>query len=448
MAVVEELQAALPARAFVPGDVWYEALREPFHREVVPQPPVIVKPMNAAQAAAAVAVCAKSQSQISVMRTGHGIDQLFANVIMMRTDDLREIVIDPQQRTARIGAGCTWDEVVALSTEHGLAPLCGAASGIGAVGYTLGGGLGLLGRKYGFAADSVRALDVVLADGRQATITPKSAPDLFWGLLGSKSGLAIVTSLTVDLYPVATLFGGTLSWPTTSASQVLPAFYAWSLNLPDEMSASIAMIHFPASPSLPPELRNQRLTQIRIAYLGDELEGRRLVAPLMELPGLFAEHLRMMPFTDAASIHGDPVVPGAVRDWSALLTGLDGASMWSIADLALRSDLDIIEFRRLGGQLARQPETPNCVEARGAEFTAFTSSRLGPDRVTFEAADDAIVELSQLLAPYTSPLLMANFAGSAQRADLPRAWTEQTRIHLSAIKQRWDPANLFPASFV
>src|SRR3712207_7340774 len=49
--------------------------------------------------------------------------------------------------------------------------LQGSTTGVGIVGYTMGGGFGWLGRKYGFAADSVKEADVVTADGEDRKST-------------------------------------------------------------------------------------------------------------------------------------------------------------------------------------------------------------------------------------------------------------------------------------
>ena len=93
----------------------------------------------------------------------------------------------------------------------GLAGLVGSSSGVGVVGYTMGGGFAWLGRKYGFNADSVREADVVTADGELLRVSAFENADLFWGLKGGGGNFGIVTSLEFALHPRRPSTAGTSS---------------------------------------------------------------------------------------------------------------------------------------------------------------------------------------------------------------------------------------------
>ncbi|OON80777.1 hypothetical protein [Streptomyces tsukubensis] len=74
--------------------------------------------------------------------------------------------------------------------------------------YTLCGGLGILGRRYGWAADRVRAFDVVTARAQPLRVTARSSPDLFWALLGRRQGpRAVVTAMEAGLVEVLAATG-------------------------------------------------------------------------------------------------------------------------------------------------------------------------------------------------------------------------------------------------
>ncbi len=81
---------------------------------------------------------------------------------------------------------------------------------MGAVSYTLGGGLGILAREFGYAADHVRAIEVVTADGELRRVTADGDPELYWALLGGGANLGVVTAIETALVPVARLYGGSL----------------------------------------------------------------------------------------------------------------------------------------------------------------------------------------------------------------------------------------------
>src|SRR6185295_12672789 len=116
---------------------------------------------------------------------------------------LRQVDIDPESRRARIGAGAQWHEVAGPAAEHGLAGLAGSAPDVGVVGYTLGGGVGFLGRRYGLSSNSVAAIELITADGRLRRVDADTDADLFWALRGGGGSFGVVTAIELELHPVA-----------------------------------------------------------------------------------------------------------------------------------------------------------------------------------------------------------------------------------------------------
>jgi len=82
---------------------------------------------------------------------------------------MRDVRVDPQARTVRVGPGCTSGDVDHATHAFGLAVPFGIIANTGVGGLTLGGGTGYLTRKHGLTIDSLIAADVVLADGRFVT---------------------------------------------------------------------------------------------------------------------------------------------------------------------------------------------------------------------------------------------------------------------------------------
>jgi FAD/FMN-containing dehydrogenase len=123
---------------------------------------------------------------------------------------MRAIQVDPDTQTARIEAGAKWGEVLQETQAVGLAPLLGSSPDVGVAGYTLGGGMGWLARKYGLALDSVLSFELVTASGEKIGASQQENSDLFWGLRGGDGSLGIVTSLDIQLYPVTSVYAGNL----------------------------------------------------------------------------------------------------------------------------------------------------------------------------------------------------------------------------------------------
>src|SRR5688500_8130367 len=120
----------------------------------------------------------------------------------MRTDSLQEVRIDVAARRARVGSGVRWAAVADRASEAGLAPLTGSSRDVGVTGYSLGGGVGWLGRKHGLQANAVTAIEIVTADGELRRIDHDDETDLFWAVRGGGGNFGVVTALEFDLFAV------------------------------------------------------------------------------------------------------------------------------------------------------------------------------------------------------------------------------------------------------
>ncbi|MFD6691029.1 FAD-binding oxidoreductase [Streptomyces bacillaris] len=136
---------------------------------------------------------------VGVQVAGHGCSAPAEGGVLITTGRMSGVVVDPRRRTVTVEAGVRFEQVIPAAAQHGLAPLGGSAPHVGVVGYVLGGGVGLLVRTYGYAADQVCSLEVVTADGSLLRVTPDTEPDLYWALLGGRDNFGIVTRLEMGL---------------------------------------------------------------------------------------------------------------------------------------------------------------------------------------------------------------------------------------------------------
>src|SRR5205807_4789729 len=126
----------------------------------------IVGATDAADVQAAVEFAGAHRMPVAVQATGHGLSVAAEGGVLISTRRMAGVRVDAGARSAWIEAGVRWGQVIEAAAPHGLAPLNGSAPHVGAVGYTLAGGVAVLARRYGYAADHVRSMDVVTADGR------------------------------------------------------------------------------------------------------------------------------------------------------------------------------------------------------------------------------------------------------------------------------------------
>jgi FAD/FMN-containing dehydrogenase len=384
-----------------------------------------------------------------VQATGHGASSPADNALFISTRRLDGVSIDPQARTATFQAGVRWERVIEAAGEHGLAPLSGSAPFVGATSYTLGGGLGLISRAHGLASDSVVAFDLVTADGRLHQVTADSDPDLFWGVRGSKGNLGVVTSLTVRLFSVPMLYGGSLFVDGAHLREALGAWLDWTARIDEFTATSFFMVQFPTDDALPSELNGRYVLTIRLAYAGPDLSlGRRSFAELSEaLPPLLTGGLAELPYAQAGSIHNDPPAPVPTQSRTIRLANPDGDLLDLLVWLAgPGTDVDFgVEVRLLGGALDRPSPVPGAVRPPiGAALNVYIAS-LVPDPAQAPAIAAGHQAFLDALAPWAVPGAEINFlAGVNTGHDLTRAaYLPEDYERLRRLKAEWDPGNTF-----
>jgi len=204
----DQLANSLTGALHLPDDPAYDAAVTPWNVAVPVRPAAVVVARDASDVAAAMRYAAGEGLRVAVQCTGHGATAgVDAGVLLVKTAGLDTVEVRPDG-SARVGAGVQWQQVVDASVPHGYAPLNGSSLDVGVVGYTTGGGLGPMARRFGLASDRVTGFDVVTPDGVVRRATPAQHEDLFWGLRGGKGCLGIVTAVEFTLVPVVSLYGG------------------------------------------------------------------------------------------------------------------------------------------------------------------------------------------------------------------------------------------------
>jgi hypothetical protein len=188
--------------------------------------------------------------------------------MLLRTMRMRGVRIDPAARTARAEAGALWQDVTVPAGEHGLAALAGTSPDVGVTGYTLGGGLGWLARRYGLAANSVTAAEMVTPDGRLRRADADHEPDLFWAVRGGGGNFGIVTSFLFEAHPVGTVCAGPMLWNLEDAADVMKWYREFITQAPEEMNGFFAMMSVPPGPPFPEELHLRKMCGIVWCYQG------------------------------------------------------------------------------------------------------------------------------------------------------------------------------------
>ncbi|CAM5296987.1 hypothetical protein SALBM311S_11743 [Streptomyces alboniger] len=254
---------------------------------------------------------------------------------------------------------------------HGLAALTGTSSDAGVVGYTLGGGLPVLGRAYGYAADLVRSFQVVTPNGTLREADHTTEPELFWALRGGKGNVGVVTRLTFDLLPLPRILGGGIYCRGEHAEPLLRAWADWTRTVPPEMCSASPSCASP-DPQIPEPLRGGFWARVAIAWTGDTAEGEHLIAPIREAAPVTVDTVEEMDYAAVDRIYMEPRDPLPARESCTLLRDLTPDAIRTFLDEAGPTAQDypilLTEIRHMGGALSRPAAVEDAICARDAAY--------------------------------------------------------------------------------
>lgn len=442
---VARLRDAVSGTVYLRGDDGLAAEVACFNTAVIHDPDVVVAVTSDNDVVEALRFARENGLPVRVQATGHGSETPIVGGLIISTRALDSLTIDPESRTAAIGAGLRWAPVIIAAAESGLTPVTGSSTSVGAVGYTLGGGLGPMARRFGFTSDWVRSFRVVTAGSEIVTADSTTNPDLFWALRGGKGGLGVVTEMTLELVPLRTLYGGSIFFDADDAETAFRAWIDWSSELSDDATTSAVFVNVPDMEGPPPPLRGRFVFSVRFAYPGDAAEGERLFAPLRAAAPVYLDFVGEMPTTAVASIHNDPEAGAPTWIRGHMLDSFDqhdGAALFDLISPQSDSPFVAVEIRQLGGATAVDTVDGTSVGGRDSRYTLST---LAANPATFaEQAPERAAAITEALASKISAITNVNWsAGLTDRVAFESTWPPAVFDRLAETRTRWDPEGLF-----
>jgi FAD/FMN-containing dehydrogenase len=440
-----QLRDSMEGRVSAPGDLDWDQARQAWNLAVDQRPAAVAIPESADDVVAIVNFARERGLQVTAQGTGHnaGAYETLANTILVKTHALRGVDIDVEQRIARCAAGTLWVEVSQPASEHGLAPLAGSSPDVGVVGYVLGGGLSWLARKHGLAANNVRAIELVTADGEQVRATAEDHSELFWALRGGGGNYGIVTAVEIELFEYPTVYAGMMLWPWERGAEVLKAWVEWTRTAPDEVSTSARLLQVPPLPDIPEFLAGRAFVAIDGAYLGDDESAAELFAPLRALEPEMDSFGPMAP-GGLSFIHMDPEGPTPGMGHHTMLGALDDEAIDTLVKVAgpgSGTPLLMTELRQLGGAVARSGADHGAVDVMAGEFALMcVGIPMTPE--VGEALRAALPATIGAMAKWDAGTAYMNFA-EASDVDPASFYAAGTYARLKRVKAEVDPAGLF-----
>jgi hypothetical protein len=444
------LRSALRGDVIARGEAGWDAARQAWNLCADQRPPLVVVAESEADVAATVRFAAAAGLRVAPQSTGHGATSIgdLADAILLRTSRLTGVAIDPGRRTATVQAGALWSDVAGPAAARGLVGLHGMSAGVGVAGYTLGGGIGWLSRREGFASTHVRAFDVVTADGTARRVDGERDPDLFWALRGGGGRPAVVTSFEFALFELREAFGGALMWPIECAEEVVHSYREWIAGVPAELTSTIKLVRFPPLPTVPDRLRGRALVAVTLVLTGTEERGRRLVAPLRAVAEPYLDTLGMIPGPALGELAGDPTEPLRALGHAVLLDRFTAAAADAYLTLAgpdTDTPLASLEVRHLGGALADPVLDPGAAGSLGAEGLVYAAGA-APTQEAEAGVRAALDDVAGRFAPCAGG--RATILTFDERRPMRDAFAPEVADRLDEVAGIYDPGGLLVANHV
>jgi len=431
-----------------PGDAAFEDARKVYNAMIDRRPGVIARPASTDAVAQIVGFARDHGLALAVRGGGHngaGLGTVDDGVVI-DLSALRDVHVDPDARTVRVGGGCTWAEVDTATGEHGLATPSGIISTTGVGGLTLGGGLGHLTRKFGLSIDNLLEAEVVLASGRVVRASADEHPDLFWALRGGGGNFGVVTSFVFRLHEVGTVIAGPTLWSLDDAPEILRVYREFIPSAPRELNGFFAFLSVPPGPPFPEELHLRKVCGVVWCFVGsDEEAAAQAMKPLLDA-------------VPAPLLHGPHAMPHA-----ALQSAFDGVYpagdqwYWRADFVKEIPDAAIEAHAKFGPAMPTWKSTMHLYPIDGAAHDASSSDTawsyrdaqwattyagVDPDPANADAIREWTVDYFEALHPYSAGGAYVNMMMD-EGQERVRASYRDNYDRLARVKAEYDPDNVF-----
>ena len=444
--LVSNLRKHIKGRVILPVDSNYDEARKIYNAMIDKRPAAILVCSNVDDVVHGVAFARENNLELSVKSGGHngaGL-ALVDGGLVIDLSEMKDIQIDPQNRTAKIKAGNTLAEVDKATHKHGLALPSGIIGTTGIGGLTLGGGIGYLSRKGGLTIDNLLEAEMVLASGNKIIANKNSHPDLFWAIRGGGGNFGVVVSFTFNLIPVKNVYAGPMLWSIEHAGEVMRFYDEYTLNASNDLYGFFAFLVVPPAPPFPEHLHNKNVCGVVWNYTGPEEKREEVFKPIREFKTPVLDLVGEIPMP-ALNMMFDGLYPPGMQ-W-----------YWKAHYIKELSDAAIKEAIRHGSNIPTMHSTTHFypidgkVHEVGADETAWANRGarwaqvivgVDPDPANAEKVTKWCKDYFDGMKPYASGGAYVNFM-MKEGQDRIKASYGSNYERLARIKKEYDAENFF-----
>src|SRR5437660_5414702 len=444
---IKEFKTNLRGAVIEPHDKGYDDARKVYNEMIHIRPLLIGRGANVADVVQSVNFTREQGLLLAIRSGGHnaGGFGICDDGLVIDLAPMKYTRVDPTTRTVTAGGGCTWGDVDHATHVFGLATPSGIISTTGVGGLTLGGGIGHLTRKCGLTMDNLSSAEGVLADGNFVKANADENPDLFWAIRGGGGNFGVVTSLTLKLHPIDTVYGGPMLYELRETADVMKWYRYLIPTAPDDLNGFFAFLTVPPVAPFPERLHMKKMCGVVWAYAGPQTEAEETFQPIRA-------------FKKAALDFVGPLSQPALQTMFDALYPPGLQWYWRADFVNEINDEAIAQHIRFGGALPSMHSTMHLYPINGA------ASRVGKNDTAWNYRDatwaqvmvgvdpdpannEKIISWTKsyydALHPYSAGGAYVNFLMGDEGEERVKKTYGSNYQRLVEIKNKYDPDNFF-----
>ena len=446
---VKQFGASLRGGLIQRGDPGYDEARKLYNAMIDKRPLMIARCADAADVIAAVNFGRDNKLPIAVRGGGHNGPGLGSvdDGLVIDLSPMKGVRVDPAAKIVRVAAGCVTGEVDHATHAFGLAVPFGIISTTGVAGLTLSGGHGYLSRQYGLAIDNLIEADVVLADGKFVTASQTQNADLFWALRGGGGNFGVVTSFLFQAHPAGTVYGGPIFWDVKDAATVARWYRDFQSSAPpEEFYVFLGLQTVPSGDPFPKEIWGRKICVLLVSHNGPAADGEKAVNALRAaLPKPILDWAGPMPYPTLQSLFDGLYPKGLQWYWKGdfVKTLPNDAIDVHLAYVAnVPSEVSGMHLYPIDGAIHRKKADATAWNCRDATWSMVIIG-VDSDPKKAPALKKWAKDYWAAIHPFDLDGAYPNFMMDDEGDQRLKATYGDNYKRLVAVKDRYDPANLF-----
>jgi FAD/FMN-containing dehydrogenase len=434
---IEALQKQVGTPLITRSHPAYDGARRVWNGMIDRRPLLIVHPESAPEVAAAIGFAHERDLPRSVKGGGHGVAgrAVCDDGVVVDLSHMGAVRVDPAARTATVQGGATLRALDAGSQAHGLATTAGIYRETGVAGLALGGGVGLLMRRYGLTCDNLLAAEVVTADGRVLEASENEHPDLFWALRGGGGNFGVVTRMDFRLFPLTQVVGGELIYPFDDALALGRVYREVMADASEEFQAYL---------SYATDDGGEKTASVILCHCGPRAAGEAVLERFRRFRRPIAEQVGCLTYLQMQQHWDDAFPAGELHFWkSSFLATISDDALRVCWEAVARQTLpgSHIDVEPMGGAVARVSPDATAFADRDAASTLIIATGWADPRET-EARIAWAREAWSAVQPYAMPSAYVNYLDQDDEHRTEAVYGANFQ-RLVEIKRAYDPDNVF-----